>query len=327
MNNSARLTGIPTHLLAGPLGAGKTSTLQALLGQRPADERWAVLINEFGQIGLDAALLSEQAGEDVHLAEVAGGCLCCVNGTPFQIALGRLLRQARPQRLFIEPSGLGHPQSLLEQLRAAPWRGVLAVQPLVMVLDAQALADEVPLAPSQQATLPEAGLLVLNKSEALDAAQRQALLSRLPHTRVFWTHHGRLPLVHLPGADALPGPVDEAAVPEAPPALPRLWRDPGEPECRAQGTADGWSIGWRWHPSQRFDLARLDAWLATLDWTRAKLIVQTAQGPRSTNRLGANDAPWRDSEWRRDSRFELIFAEERDAEALQRAVQACRESS
>ena len=47
------LSQIPTHLIAGPLGAGKTSLLRALLAQRPAEERWAILINEFGQIGLD----------------------------------------------------------------------------------------------------------------------------------------------------------------------------------------------------------------------------------------------------------------------------------
>ncbi|WP_031302897.1 GTP-binding protein, partial [Pseudomonas sp. EGD-AK9] len=78
------LSQIPTHLIAGPLGAGKTSLIRQLLAQKPAAERWAVLVNEFGQIGLDAALL--ERGEDgVALAEVAGGCLCCVNGAPFQV--------------------------------------------------------------------------------------------------------------------------------------------------------------------------------------------------------------------------------------------------
>lgn len=97
---------IPTHVIAGPLGAGKTSLIRHLLAQRPANERWAVLINEFGQIGLDAALLT-QAGDGIALGEVAGGCLCCVNSAPFQIGLGRLLRKARPDRLFIEPRAWG----------------------------------------------------------------------------------------------------------------------------------------------------------------------------------------------------------------------------
>jgi G3E family GTPase len=117
------LQNIPTHVIAGPLGAGKTSLIKHLMAQRPVGERWAVLINEFGQIGLDAALLTEDA-QGIALGEVAGGCLCCVNGAPFQIGLARLLRKAKPHRLFIEPSGLGHPAQLLRQLRhgSVCWR-------------------------------------------------------------------------------------------------------------------------------------------------------------------------------------------------------------
>ena len=160
------LKNIPCHLIAGPLGAGKTSLLRHLLAQRPADERWAVLVNEFGQIGLDAALLGD-VGQQVQVAEIAGGCLCCVNGLPFQVGLNRLLRQARPDRLLIEASGLGHPQELLQQLGAAPWAGVLALQPLVLVLDASALAAGQPLPQTQRSVLGQAGLVLLNKAGAL----------------------------------------------------------------------------------------------------------------------------------------------------------------
>lgn len=120
------LANIPTHLIAGPLGAGKTSLIRHLLAHKPAHERWAVLINEFGQIGLDQALLTGSY-DGVSLSEIPGGCLCCVAGAPFQVGLARLLRQARPDRLLIEPSGLGHPAELLRQLGQAPWAGVLAL--------------------------------------------------------------------------------------------------------------------------------------------------------------------------------------------------------
>jgi G3E family GTPase len=195
------LQNIPTHVIAGPLGAGKTSLIKHLLSQKPANERWAILINEFGQIGLDAALLST-AQDGIALGEVAGGCLCCVNGAPFQIGLGRLLRKARPDRLFIEPSGLGHPVQLLNQLREAPWVGVLAVQPSVIVLDAQAIAAGKPLPPTQHEAVENAGLLVLNKSEGLDVASRTALVAMLPDRAVCWTELGVLPLRCVPGIDA-----------------------------------------------------------------------------------------------------------------------------
>ena len=198
------LQNIPTHVIAGPLGAGKTSLIKHLLAQRPANERWAVLINEFGQIGLDAALLTLD-DDGIALGEVAGGCLCCVNGAPFQVGLGRLLRKARPDRLFIEPSGLGHPAQLLKQLREAPWQNVLAVQPCVLVLDAQALAAGKALPPAQQEALSAAGLLVLNKDEALDEQQRQAIERQLPDCPLYWTHQAHLPLQRLPGLDAQAG--------------------------------------------------------------------------------------------------------------------------
>lgn len=195
---------IPTHLIAGPLGAGKTTLLRELLAQRPETERWAVLINEFGQVGLDAALLTTDE-DGVALGEVAGGCLCCVNGAPFQVGLGRLLRHAKPQRVFIEPSGLGHPQALLQQLQENPWREVLAVQPSVVVLDAAALAAGRPLPAAQQAALTDAGLLLLNKSESLDATARALLAAQLPPRPLRWTTQGRLSLADLPGITAVAG--------------------------------------------------------------------------------------------------------------------------
>ncbi|MBC3299645.1 GTP-binding protein [Pseudomonas sp. SWRI18] len=318
------LQNIPTHVIAGPLGAGKTSLIKHLLAQRPADERWAVLINEFGQIGLDAALLT-QDDDGIALGEVAGGCLCCVNGAPFQVGLGRLLRKAKPDRLFIEPSGLGHPAQLLRQLRETPWQTVLAVQPCVMVLDAQALAAGKPLPQAQQQALASAGLLVLNKDEALDAAQRQAIDRQLPDCPLYWTRQAQLPLEQLPGLNAQARTaVDNFVVPNGLAQMPAIWSDPSRPICLNQAQEGGWSIGWRWHPSQQFDTPRLRHWLASLDWRRAKLVIHSAEGWISANAVD-NDVPtWQPSEWRRDSRIELIFSTPQDVGALQAALAACR---
>ncbi|OIN47851.1 cobalamin biosynthesis protein CobW [Pseudomonas azotoformans] len=319
------LQNIPTHVIAGPLGAGKTSLIQHLLGQRPANERWAVLINEFGQIGLDAALLTRD-DDGIALGEVAGGCLCCVNGAPFQVGLGRLLRKAKPDRLFIEPSGLGHPAQLLKQLREAPWQNVLAVQPCVVVLDAQALAAGKPLPPAQQEALASAGLLVLNKDEALDAAQREVIERQLPECPLYWTRQAHLPLAHLPGLGARGvAAVDNFAVPQRLGQMPAIWTDPGQPICLSQAQEGGWSIGWRWHPSQQFDTQRLHHWLTSLDWRRAKLVIHSAEGWVSANAVDNGPLAWQPSEWRRDSRIELIFSEPQDVDTLQRALAASRQ--
>ena len=318
------LQNIPTHVIAGPLGAGKTSLIQHLLAQRPANERWAVLINEFGQIGLDAALLT-QDDDGIALGEVAGGCLCCVNGAPFQVGLGRLLRKAKPDRLFIEPSGLGHPAQLLKQLREAPWQNVLAVQPCVLVLDAQALAAGKPLPQAQQEALASAGLLVLNKDEALDAAQRRAIEGQLPHCALYWTRRAQLPLERLPGLNAqAQEAVDNVELPQGLAQMPAIWSEPALPIFLSQNQEGGWSVGWRWHPSQQFDVSRLHHWLSSLDWRRAKLVIHSLEGWVSANAVDNSLLAWQASEWRRDSRIELIFSEPQDVAALQADLAACR---
>ena len=319
------LQNIPTHVIAGPLGAGKTSLIKHLLAQRPANERWAVLINEFGQIGLDAALLT-QDDDGIALGEVAGGCLCCVNGAPFQVGLGRLLRKAKPDRLFIEPSGLGHPAQLLKQLREAPWQGVLAVQPCVLVLDAQALAAGKALPQAQQEALASAGLLVVNKDEALDASQRQAIEQQLPACPIYWTRQAQLPLTQLPGLNAQAGAaVDNFEVPKGLAQIPAIWTDPALPICLSQAQEGGWSIGWRWHPSQSFDIARLHSWLSGLEWRRAKLVIHSGVTWVSANAVDNSPLTWQPSEWRRDSRIELIFSQPQDVAGLQSALAACRQ--
>jgi len=324
------LQNIPTHVIAGPLGAGKTSLIRHLLTQKPQGERWAVLINEFGQIGLDAALLTRD-DQGIALGEVAGGCVCCVNGAPFQVGLTRLLRKARPDRLFIEPSGLGHPVQILKQLAEAPWSGVLALQPCVLVLDARALAAGKPLPDSQQQTLGLAGLRVLNKSAGLDPVERQRVLARLPAGPVHWTEQGVLGLAELLALDS--GHPEQAhsygdiTPPVGAPvnaSLPAIWTDPAQPICLDQTQDGNWSIGWRWHPSQRFDTEKLQHWLSGLAWLRAKLVIHSPDGWVSANAVDNSTVQWQPSEWRRDSRVELIFAEKQAIEWLKAGMEHCR---
>lgn len=317
------LAHIPTHVIGGPLGAGKTSLIRHLLAHKPAHERWAVLVNEFGQIGLDAALLATDE-EGVGIAEIPGGCLCCVAGVPFQIGLARLLRKARPDRLLIEPSGLGHPLELLHQLGQAPWLGVLALQPMVLVLDAPALAAGQALPECQRDALGQAGLLLLNKAEDLDEALRARALAQLPARPLRWTDHGVLDFTELPGSAVCAGDeTDSCMLPEGAAPLAQIWRDPRVPICQVQEQAEGWAIGWRFHPTQRFDRAHLQRWLGELDWRRAKAIVQGEDGWQSLNTLAGQALSWQASAWRRDSRVELIFAEAQSREMLEKALLAC----
>lgn len=321
------LQNIPTHVIAGPLGAGKTTLIRHLLAQRPANERWAVLINEFGLVGLDAALLSRDE-DGIAIGEVAGGCLCCVNGMPFQVGLGRLLRKSRPDRLFIEPSGLGHPLQLLAQLQQPPWAGVLKIQPLLMVVDAQSMVRNEQLPEAQRQAFDAADWIVLNKSEVVDEKYKSLINNKLSGKKIFWTVQGKLPLSDLP--DVTHGIVDSLVVDNritdnllSPPAL---WADPGQPICLAQQGEGGWSIGWRWHPGQQFYPQRLQAFLRTWPWRRAKGVIHSVEGWQSFNGLNGGMPAWQPSDWRRDTRIELIFDQPQSQSVLQAGLSECRVS-
>ena len=103
------ITQVPTNIITGFLGVGKTTVIQKLLSQKPVEERWAVLVNEFGEVGIDSNLFSRAKGQNnsVTISQVPGGCMCCTNGLPMQMALNLLLKESKPHRLLIEPTGLG----------------------------------------------------------------------------------------------------------------------------------------------------------------------------------------------------------------------------
>ena len=86
---------VPTNILTGFLGVGKTTTILNLLKNKPENENWAVLVNEFGEIGIDGAMMTDQGA---MIKEVPGGCMCCTAGVPMSVGITALLRQ-KPDRI------------------------------------------------------------------------------------------------------------------------------------------------------------------------------------------------------------------------------------
>ncbi|MNP06601.1 CobW/HypB/UreG, nucleotide-binding domain [compost metagenome] len=267
--------------------------------------------------------------DGITIGEVAGGCLCCVNGMPFQVGLGRLLRKSRPDRLFIEPSGLGHPLQLLAQLKQAPWTGVLTIQPLLMVVDAQSMARNEPLPEAQQQAFNASEYVVFNKSEAVDEKSKLLITNKFNDKNVMWSVQGQVPLSSLPGAllQIVDSPFEENQIVDNLGSAPTiLWTDPSQPICLAQEGEGGWSIGWRWHPAQQFYPQRLQAFLRTWPWRRAKGVIHSVEGWRSFNGLNGDMPVWQTSDWRRDSRIELIFDQPQSQPTLQAGLSECRVS-
>lgn len=288
---------LPVNLVTGFLGTGKTTLIRHLLQHHPPGQRWAVLVNEFGEVGIDGALLGDTG---VAIEEIAGGCLCCVAAPAFTTGLNRLIRQHRPDRILIEPSGLGHPAQVLEQLRSPTYRDLLDVRATLCLIDPRHLASPRHRThPTFQDQIHLADVLVANKTDLCSDDQTESFLdfaARLtpPKQAVLLTSRGRINPESLDLA-AEPRP---AAFPEAHAFL--LAQGAPAPDnqevetnawLRYQGETEGYHrLGWRLGPGYRFPRAALLEWLATLPGERIKGQLLCTDGGLSYNRNG-NDAP------------------------------------
>ena len=166
----------------GFLGAGKTTVLNGLLAQKPAHETWAVLMNEAGKIEVNEGFTaSVKQSENTNVGKIAikqviGGCMCCTSYLPMQIGLSRLLSHARPNRLFIEVTGTGHPTQLIQQLSSAYWSEALSLQAVLTLINPHLLHDQRLLDHAIfQAQISHADLLIVSHADAMQAKDKLAL--------------------------------------------------------------------------------------------------------------------------------------------------------
>jgi cobalamin biosynthesis protein CobW len=193
---------IPATIVTGFLGAGKTSLVRHLLTQA-AGHRLAVIVNEFGELGIDRELLlgcGDPTCTEDDIVELANGCLCCTVADDFLPTLSRLIDRAEPPgHIVIETSGLALPKPLVQAFAWPEIRTRTTVDGVVTVIDAAAaaegrFADDPEAVARQRAEDPSiahdnpleevftdqlacADLVVLNKTDLLDA-ERLAVLCR-----------------------------------------------------------------------------------------------------------------------------------------------------
>lgn len=129
---------IKVHLFSGFLGAGKTTAIRSLIAQKSTDEQWLVIVNEFGEIGIDGAVLSDNG---IPVAEISGGCLCCAAGEEMTTTIRKMLSQHRPNRIIIEASGLAHASGIIDEFRSPEFADVLEVSAVLTVVDPRQFID------------------------------------------------------------------------------------------------------------------------------------------------------------------------------------------
>jgi len=127
-------------LIVGFLGSGKTTAITKLIDQRAAGESWSILINEFGKVSIDHALLdSEQEG--IAVEELGGGCACCTLALAFKPLLAQFIRRTKPDRLILEPSGLSHPAKVVDILRSEEFAGSIDLRNIICLIDPKDFDD------------------------------------------------------------------------------------------------------------------------------------------------------------------------------------------
>ncbi|WP_413737929.1 CobW family GTP-binding protein [Sodalis sp. RH21] len=316
-----------TTLVTGFLGSGKTTTLLHLLAQKPAGERWAVLVNEFGEIGVDGALLAESGAV---LKEIPGGCMCCVNGLPMQIGLNTLLQRSAPDRLLIEPTGLGHPKQILSLLTSPIYESWLSLQATLCLLDARQLGD--PRCRDNENfrdQLAAADIIIANKQDRY-APEDRALLaawereygggrSLIPATRgeidLSLLDAPRLNLRELPAGRHH----HRHDAPGAGLAALRLPSNTGWRRALNQGQGYHAS-GWIFDGDTLFDTVGVLEWARLAPVERVKGVMRIAEGTLLVNRQGQDLQIETRPAPPPDSRIELINPAPADWNALQSSL-------
>ena len=331
---------IPANIIMGFLGVGKTTAILAFLASKPKHEHWAVLVNEFGEIGIDGAILAGSSDGDISIREVPGGCMCCAAGVPMHVALSQLIARTKPDRVLIEPSGLGHPKEVIQALRTYEQQGVLDLHATLTLVDARKVSDkryaENTLFRQQ---IEVADVIVANKKdlyqfdelaqlerylmtigvsgvpiELAEAAECDiALLDHPKRTKPQTdTLQQYSPSGHFAGDTSV---LDDGAL-----TAQNL------PECgyirRQHRHAEMQTIGWLFDPRFMFSFELIENWLMGLRCQRLKAVIITSEGSFTFNKVDevltcvAIDEAF-------DSRMDLIFDDSHDANRLEVELLSC----
>lgn len=262
---------VPAVLIGGYLGAGKTTLVNHLL-RHASGRRIAVLVNDFGEVSIDADLI---VGAEGGVLSLAGGCVCCSFGSDLVGTLAEVLRRdPRPDLLLIETSGVGIPSAVARAARLVPG---LRLEATVVVADALTVRERAAdcyVGDTVRQQLDDADLLLLNQTDRVGPAALAALqawwAAAHPRTPLWPTVRARVPVEAVLGlGEVLPG--EGARPPDA-----ALFAPQARPVAPAADVFESGSL----RITGRVDVQALTAeWCArAATLVRAKGIVEDLQG-------------------------------------------------
>jgi G3E family GTPase len=162
----------PITLITGPLGSGKTTLLRHILATQR--EKIAIVMNEFGEIAIDAKVVE---GKNVRIAELGGGCVCCSLLGEFEVAVNEIIDKIAPERIVVETTGLAEPEALVFNIQEALPQ--CRLDGVVSVIDADMLIRFPELGHTTRLQIESADILLLNKIDLIESGQVKPLETKL----------------------------------------------------------------------------------------------------------------------------------------------------
>jgi G3E family GTPase len=195
---------MPVTVITGYLGAGKTTLLNRILSE-PHGKKYAVIVNEFGEIGIDNDLI---VNADEEVFEMNNGCVCCtVRGDLIRILEGLMRRKGKFDAIIVETTGLADPAPVAQTFFVDENVGEKTkLDAVVTVADARWLVDRLSDAPEAKNQIAFADVIVLNKTDLVSADDLQAIEARIrainPYAKLHRTQRCAVPINEVLGRNA-----------------------------------------------------------------------------------------------------------------------------
>src|SRR5499433_762515 len=195
---------IPVTVLTGYLGAGKTTLLNRILSE-PHGQKFAVIVNEFGEIGIDNDLV---VGADEEVFEMNNGCICCtVRGDLVRILDGLMRRKGKFDAIIVETTGLADPAPVAQTFFIDESVGrKTKLDAVVTVADAKWLSERLKDAPEAKNQIAFADVILLNKTDLVAPDELSDVEARIrginPYAKLHKTERAKIPLDAVLGRNA-----------------------------------------------------------------------------------------------------------------------------
>ena len=186
---------IPVTVLTGYLGAGKTTLLNRILSEQHG-KKYAVIVNEFGEIGIDNDLV---VGADEEVFEMNNGCICCTVRGDLMRILGNLIKKSKFDAIIVETTGLADPAPVAQTFFVDENVGrQTRLDAIVTVADAKWLNDRLKDAPEAKNQIAFADVILLNKTDLVSPAELSEVEARIrginPYAKLHKTQRAQIPL-------------------------------------------------------------------------------------------------------------------------------------